>query len=134
MTSPLTRWTPSDMALGCRVSSPNLTTLPSKRRRWARSSFSGSTIFFSSRRRYTRSLCDWSSDVCSSDLEPFFCRCDALDGAAARVADSEHSRHARLQEKRLALEPPPAGRMAGVEQVAAGQDVSLGIQDRKSVV
>src|SRR5260221_19009 len=23
--------------------------------------------FFSSRRRHTRSLCDWSSDVCSSD-------------------------------------------------------------------
>src|SRR5260221_2265937 len=26
-----------------------------------------SGIFFSSRRRHTRSLCDWSSDVCSSD-------------------------------------------------------------------
>src|SRR5260221_9250062 len=25
------------------------------------------TFFFSSRRRHTRSLCDWSSDVCSSD-------------------------------------------------------------------
>src|SRR5438034_1215312 len=28
-----------------------------------------SFFFFSSRRRHTRSLCDWSSDVCSSDLE-----------------------------------------------------------------
>src|SRR5260221_4213322 len=27
-----------------------------------------SVFFFSSRRRHTRSLCDWSSDVCSSDL------------------------------------------------------------------
>src|SRR5436190_1602566 len=27
-----------------------------------------SFFFFSSRRRHTRSLCDWSSDVCSSDL------------------------------------------------------------------
>src|SRR5215204_6741423 len=27
-------------------------------------------FFFSSRRRHTRSLCDWSSDVCSSDLDP----------------------------------------------------------------
>src|SRR5260221_6275741 len=27
-----------------------------------------SLFFFSSRRRHTRSLCDWSSDVCSSDL------------------------------------------------------------------
>src|SRR5438045_7487637 len=26
-------------------------------------------IFFSSRRRYTRCLSDWSSDVCSSDLD-----------------------------------------------------------------
>src|SRR5260221_8374789 len=28
-----------------------------------------SSFFFSSRRRHTRSLCDWSSDVCSSDLK-----------------------------------------------------------------
>src|SRR5438034_3065304 len=27
-------------------------------------------FFFSSRRRHTRSLCDWSSDVCYSDLAP----------------------------------------------------------------
>src|SRR6266480_5967915 len=28
----------------------------------------GSVFFFSSRRRHTRLTCDWSSDVCSSDL------------------------------------------------------------------
>src|SRR5260221_10754813 len=28
-----------------------------------------SSFFFSSRRRHTISLCDWSSDVCSSDLK-----------------------------------------------------------------
>src|SRR2546427_8883511 len=28
------------------------------------------TFFFSSRRRHTRFDCDWSSDVCSSDLVP----------------------------------------------------------------
>src|SRR4051812_13661381 len=27
-------------------------------------------FFFSSRRRHTRLTCDWSSDVCSSDLMP----------------------------------------------------------------
>src|SRR5260221_2019677 len=27
-------------------------------------------LFVESRRRHTRSLCDWSSDVCSSDLDP----------------------------------------------------------------
>src|SRR2546430_12243441 len=37
-----------------------------------------SCFFFSSRRRHTRFDCDWSSDVCSSDLDP-------LDGAAAPV-------------------------------------------------
>src|SRR5438034_8270151 len=35
-------------------------------------------FFFSSRRRHTRSLCDWSSDVCSSDLS----RCPVGDLAA----------------------------------------------------
>src|SRR6266480_6630852 len=29
-------------------------------------------FFFSSRRRHTRLTCDWSSDVCSSDLLPAF--------------------------------------------------------------
>src|SRR5260221_6506972 len=29
-------------------------------------------FFFSSRRRHTRSLCDWSSDVCSSDLQAWY--------------------------------------------------------------
>src|SRR5207237_6263301 len=28
-------------------------------------------FFFSSRRRHTRFKCDWSSDVCSSDLSPY---------------------------------------------------------------
>src|SRR5688572_31123308 len=30
---------------------------------------SGGAFFFSSRRRHTRFGCDWSSDVCSSDLD-----------------------------------------------------------------
>src|SRR5205814_5681733 len=37
-------------------------------------------FFFSSRRRHTRCLSDWSSDVCSSDLELF----DETEVAAAR--------------------------------------------------
>src|SRR5438034_4441816 len=36
-------------------------------------------FFFSSRRRHTRSLCDWSSDVCSSDLG-----CAAESGRASQ--------------------------------------------------
>src|SRR5260221_9705549 len=36
-------------------------------------------FFFSSRRRHTISLCDWSSDVCSSDLE-FTMTVDVVNG------------------------------------------------------
>src|SRR5438132_7603524 len=39
-------------------------------------------FFFSSRRRHTRSLCDWSSDVCSSDL-----------AAAMESSSGNHHRH-----------------------------------------
>src|SRR5579864_1819344 len=39
-------------------------------------------FFFSSRRRHTRLTCDWSSDVCSSDLDP-------RTGARAPVRGSE---------------------------------------------
>src|SRR6185369_6791001 len=35
---------------------------------WARRGRRGLPFFFSSRRRNTRFKCDWSSDVCSSDL------------------------------------------------------------------
>src|SRR5689334_2239847 len=37
-------------------------------------------FFFSSRRRHTRWNCDWSSDVCSSDLEVIAERVDVLLG------------------------------------------------------
>src|SRR5688572_31948146 len=36
-------------------------------------------FFFSSRRRHTRFDCDWSSDVCSSDLALFLTAHDALN-------------------------------------------------------
>src|SRR5438034_7995375 len=42
-------------------------------------------FFFSSRRRHTRSLCDWSSDVCSSDLREL-----SLEQAIEFIADDEY--------------------------------------------
>src|SRR5204863_3477031 len=42
-------------------------------------------FFFSSRRRHTRSLRDWSSDVCSSDLAGGLCSDDVAYG----IADAE---------------------------------------------
>src|SRR5690349_8132477 len=46
-------------------------------------------FFFSSRRRHTRSLRDWSSDVCSSDLE-------ALDPAPTALAALSEGRLAAI--------------------------------------
>src|SRR2546430_4835093 len=47
-------------------------------------------FFFSSRRRHTRFDCDWSSDVCSSDLDP--------------VAEAELTQHLHVEQGAL-LEP-----------------------------
>src|SRR2546422_7281073 len=38
-------------------------------------------FFFSSRRRHTRCSRDWSSDVCSSDLAPFYDQAIPVGGA-----------------------------------------------------
>src|SRR6267143_1604233 len=49
-------------------------------------------FFFSSRRRHTRWNCDWSSDVCSSDLTvdvtPRYCEADPFEGGKQAVAEA----------------------------------------------
>src|SRR5690242_21408161 len=66
-------------------------------------------FFFSSRRRHTRLTCDWSSDVCSSDLnhDKYKVLLAALDIeviSAAETLDSEiGSTDAEIVEKGLAL-------------------------------
>src|SRR5204862_3537344 len=48
-------------------------------------------FFFSSRRRHTRSLRDWSSDVCSSDLKRWKTYHDEQDPRSSRSREkSEH--------------------------------------------
>src|SRR2546430_4113781 len=44
-------------------------------------------FFFSSRRRHTRFDCDWSSDVCSSDLAIFAVAMGRLVGSIQRGGD-----------------------------------------------
>src|SRR3712207_8348069 len=56
-----------------------------------------SFFFFSSRRRHTRYWRDWSSDVCSSDLN----RDSFLHG---RAADSEFAKR-RVEAVEIALQP-----------------------------
>src|SRR5438132_14379626 len=77
-------------------------------------------FFFSSRRRHTRSLCDWSSDVFSSDLERPRGRPRARSRRAAnlsrRVAMAQRlSRRAFLELGAVSLA------VAGVPAVARGQ-------------
>src|SRR2546430_11531871 len=48
------------------------------RQRYHNVSYSAIVFFFSSRRRHTRFDCDWSSDVCSSDLTRKGRRCGRM--------------------------------------------------------
>src|SRR5207237_1839620 len=47
------------------------------------------SFFFSSRRRHTRFKCDWSSDVCSSDLP----KIPLVQAALAYRSDAQRSLH-----------------------------------------
>src|SRR2546430_6649670 len=51
-------------------------------------------FFFSSRRRHTRFDCDWSSDVCSSDLKEILWGKTTLDGTRIRGGTGYHYRAA----------------------------------------
>src|SRR5260221_4295420 len=48
-------------------------------------------FFFSSRRRHTRSLCDWSSDVCSSDLSGITLRHRSVGDKSSATYAIQHS-------------------------------------------
>src|SRR5260221_6809934 len=79
-------------------------------------------FFFSSRRRHTTSLCDWSSDVCSSDLYDRSFGHDRgelaegavrAEGAVVRLADALAEFGGRGRE---------AGRADGLEELLAAVD------------
>src|SRR5256886_10648145 len=83
------------------------------------------SFFFSSRRRHTRFDCDWSSDVCSSDLwveRTFERRCDAC------LQEQAEMELPVLLRARIPMPTP--------NQMTARQDAPEGSarRDRKSVV
>src|SRR5947207_9990633 len=95
-------------------------------------------FFFSSRRRHTRSLCDWSSDVCSSDLtrdriEKQAEQHDTVIFAVGLFGDADRATQGRHELDQLADRTGGVGYYpAGIDQIDA---VALEIaQDRKSVV
>src|SRR5947207_15018455 len=61
-------------------------------------------FFFSSRRRHTRSLCDWSSDVCSSDL-----RLARAYTGRDKILKFEGGYHGRSDYGLMSLAPKRAG-------------------------
>src|SRR5260370_10256277 len=62
-------------------------------------------FFFSSRRRHTRFKCDWSSDVCSSDLSMILASSAStkqqLDAEEAKIIDAMHTEDFRVAVKKF---------------------------------
>src|SRR4029434_11313548 len=59
-------------------------------------------FFFSSRRRHTRFKCDWSSDVCSSDLSKCVLAC--LHASVHTHTPTHTHTHIRSEERRVGKE------------------------------
>src|SRR6476661_9612172 len=76
-------------------------------------------FFFSSRRRHTRVKCDWSSDVCSSDLLGKWVHRPDRD-LAVEAMEETHAREAGL------------GDLSGADRVigARGLAAALGVEPR----
>src|SRR5438477_10932375 len=71
-----------------------------------KTSFTGNlrTFFFSSRRRHTRLTCDWSSDVCSSDLGFFQVRKPSAWKKPSSAVRPPTIASARSEERRVGKE------------------------------
>src|SRR2546430_6838916 len=97
-----------------------------------------SDVFFSSRRRHTRFDCDWSSDVCSSDLDDR--RRHAAGALLAQARRRAHARLAALHSRRrgrraraqLAAEPPDA--RAGVGLLSRSEEHTSELQSQSNIV
>src|SRR2546430_3942227 len=84
------------------------------------------SVFFSSRRRHTRFDCDWSSDVCSSDLGEFRMGVEASPhrGAANReivepVESDSHAAAVAVEQADVAGKFLPHRERRGVLQMRA---------------
>src|SRR5947207_4585332 len=91
------------------------------------------SFFFSSRRRHTRSLCDWSSDVCSSDLRR------VAGGVVSRVkimAELDIAERRLPQDGRVGLSVD--GRHIDLRVVTLpsvhGESIVMRVLDKESVV
>src|SRR5436190_211797 len=85
------------------------------------------SFFFSSRRRHTRSLCDWSSDVCSSDLPverlPAKGTLELVDEIGMRGGGSALNTATALV--RLGLRAGAAGKVGEIGRASCRERVSI---------
>src|SRR4030095_12012487 len=92
-------------------------------------------FFFSSRRRHTRSLCDWSSDVCSSDLKTLhlFClqSCLSLPRCirACRLSCTSKGTllSSQLSRRRASTSPSSSGMNTRPTRKRSGSSISYGL-------
>src|SRR5699024_6959081 len=92
-------------------------------------------FFFSSRRRHTRSKRDWSSDVCSSDLD---CGCGSPGGERAAAAlkefaESFQERNPHLRVFNMVLHMDEATPHLHVDFVPVAMEQSRGLSTRVSM-
>src|SRR5260370_16456272 len=80
-------------------------------------------FFFSSRRRHTRFKCDWSSDVCSSDLVK------ARDDAAIEILDLAPLRNLKAAER----EGDAGGHVVSVKRRGVERVGPVGLVDGEAV-
>src|SRR2546430_11147242 len=88
-------------------------------------------FFFSSRRRHTRFDCDWSSDVCSSDLCPrtaLGCVTVRVEAGASPAALLEEMKAREAEIQKLAVPrsvlASPQGELTRMAYKALGKDPS----------
>src|SRR5260370_3751127 len=80
-------------------------------------------FFFSSRRRHTRFKCDWSSDVCSSDL--------AAGAGGHGAAHEEHAKEGALHMSSAQAARVPRGENADLQRSRRTQsDTSIAVGAR----
>src|SRR2546430_7770183 len=77
-------------------------------------------FFFSSRRRHTRFDCDWSSDVCSSDLAPPAGKCLVRLERAGVIAPRAYLGERAHRRRRLPVRVVEIGRASCRESVDLG--------------
>src|SRR5688572_32759772 len=82
-------------------------------------------FFFSSRRRHTRFDCDWSSDVCSSDLLPAYVMLFDAGPLGGAANYSNGFLPAAFQPTRLRDRGTPVLDLMPPEEFASGQRSSL---------